>query len=119
LTRHWGKIFQKDFEKFQIKSSSTLGRLLQSKVKKTEVKIQDSASACVIPHWGKFLYLQEARKIDFMFHTGANFSIFKKLEKFIQHYTLGQNIFHFRVENWKNWKSHLNGPRGGVSPNIC
>jgi hypothetical protein len=54
-----------------------------------------------------------------MFHTRANFSIFKKLEKFIQHYTLEQKFFHFRVENWKNSKSHLNGPRGRVSPDIC
>jgi hypothetical protein len=48
-TTHWGKIFQKGFEKFQI-SSLTLGRLLQSKMKEMEAKIRDSTSACVIPH---------------------------------------------------------------------
>jgi hypothetical protein len=48
---------------------------------------------------------------------GQNFSIFKKLEKFIQHYILGQ-IFPFLSEkNWKNLKSHPNGPREGVRPN--
>jgi hypothetical protein len=49
---------------------------------------------------------------------GQNFSIFKKLEKFIRHRILGQ-IFPFLIEkNWKNSKSHPNGPREGVSPNI-
>jgi hypothetical protein len=45
--------------------------------------------------------------------------IFKKLEKFIRHYILGQ-IFPFLSEkNRKNSKSHPNGPRGRVSPKIC
>jgi hypothetical protein len=80
-------------------------------VKETETEIRDSVSARVTPHWGKFFYLQEARKNYSMFHTGANFSIFKKLEKFIQHYTLGQNFFHFsggkleKFEESSNWAS--------------
>jgi hypothetical protein len=59
---HWGKIFQKDFEKFSKKKGNpTLRQLLQSKVKQTEAEIRDSASALVTPHWGKFFYLQDAR----------------------------------------------------------
>jgi hypothetical protein len=72
----------KNFEK---KNSSTLGQLSRSRLKGIEAKIRDSVSAHVIPYWGKFFYLQEARKINFMFHTGANFSIFTKLEKLILH----------------------------------
>jgi hypothetical protein len=78
-------------------------------MKEAGVGIRDPTSACVVPHWGKFFYLQKARKIYSMFHIGANFSIFEKLEKFIQHYTLGQKFFHFSRENWKNSKSHPKG----------
>ena len=52
---------------------------------------------------------------------GQNFSIFEKLKKFIQHYTLGQifPILLKKKKNQKNSKSHLNGPREGVRPKIC
>jgi hypothetical protein len=50
---------------------------------------------------------------------GQNFSIFKKLEKFIQRYTLGQ-IFPFlsgkKLEKFK--RVIQNGPHEGVSPKI-
>jgi hypothetical protein len=67
----------------------------------------------------KFFYLQEATKIYSTPHTGANFSIFMKLEKFIQHDTLGQIFPFLSGEKLKNSKSHLNGPREGVRPKIC
>jgi hypothetical protein len=67
-------------------------------VKKTEVEIWDSASTYITPHWGKFFCLQKVRKIYSTPHTGANFSIFEKLEKFILRYTLGQKFSIFR---WK------------------
>ena len=47
---------------------------------------------------------------------GQNFSIFKKLEKFIRHYILGQIFPFFVGKNRKNSKSHPNGPREGVRP---
>jgi hypothetical protein len=68
-------------------------------MEETIVEIRDSASAYVNPHWGKFFYLREVRKIYSTLHTRAK-------------------IFHFRAEIWKNSRSHLNGPREEVSPNI-
>jgi hypothetical protein len=51
---YWAKIFQKGFEKKILKeNSSTLGWLSQSDAKEIEEEIQDSASACIVPHWGK------------------------------------------------------------------
>ena len=48
--------------------------------------------------------------------VGQNFSIFKKLEKFIQRYILGQIFPFLSKENWKNSKSYPNGPREGIRP---
>jgi hypothetical protein len=49
---------------------------------------------------------------------GQNFSIFKKLEKFIRHYILGQIFPFLSKKNWKNTENHPDGPREGVSPDI-
>jgi hypothetical protein len=49
LMAHWGKIFQKDFEKFRKK----IVRLPQADAKKVEKEIRDSASAYIALHWGK------------------------------------------------------------------
>uniref|UniRef100_A0A2N9I0C0 Uncharacterized protein n=1 Tax=Fagus sylvatica TaxID=28930 RepID=A0A2N9I0C0_FAGSY len=68
--------------------------------RKAEKEIQELCIEPTLPYTGaKFFYLQEARKICLTLHTGANFSIFVK-------------------KNWKNSKSHPNGPREGVSPDI-
>jgi hypothetical protein len=50
---------------------------------------------------------------------GQNFSIFKKLEKFIQRYTLGQIFPFLSGEKLEKFERVIrNGPREGVSPNI-
>jgi hypothetical protein len=81
---HWGKIFQKDFEKFRKK----VDRLSASRRSLTQGKRRKKSGTLhqpTLPYTGaKFFYLQEARKICLTLHTGANFSIFcqEKLEKF-------------------------------------
>jgi hypothetical protein len=95
------KIFQKGFEKISKENSSTLGWLSQSDAKETEEEIQDSASACIVPHWGK-IFLSS-----------------KKLEKFIQRYTLGQIFPFLSGEKLEKFERVIrNGPREGVSPDI-
>jgi hypothetical protein len=50
---------------------------------------------------------------------GQNFSIFKKLEKFIQRYTLGQIFPFLSGEKLEKFERVIqNGPREGVSPDI-
>jgi hypothetical protein len=97
---HWGKIFQKGFEKFRKgivwPSRSYHSPVPERQKEKSRIPHQQS-----LPYTGaKFFYLQEARKIYSTLHTGANFSIFVK-------------------KNWKNPESHPDGPREGVSPKIC
>jgi hypothetical protein len=94
---HWGKIFQKGFEKFRKRIVRlSAGQCKEDGERNPEFRISMHCST-----------------------LGQNFSIFKKLEKFIQHYILGQIFPFLSEENWKNSKSHLNGPREGVSPKIC
>jgi hypothetical protein len=48
-----GQNFSKGFCKTSKENSSTLEWLSQSDAKKIEEEIRDSASACIVPHWGK------------------------------------------------------------------
>jgi hypothetical protein len=48
-----GQNFSKGFGKISKENSSTLGWLSQSDAKKIEEEIRDSASACIVPYWGK------------------------------------------------------------------
>ena len=50
---------------------------------------------------------------------GQNFSIFKKLEKFIQRYTLGQIFSFLSGEKLEKFERVIrNGPHEGVRPDI-
>ena len=50
---------------------------------------------------------------------GQNFSIFKKLEKFIQRYTLGKIFPFLSGEKLENFERVIrNGPHEGVRPDI-
>jgi hypothetical protein len=81
-----------------------------------EKKKTDSLEVVAARHKGNRERNLELRISVHCSTLGQNFSIFKKIEKFIRHYILGQ-IFSFLSEkNWKNSKIHPNGPREGVRP---
>ena len=96
---HWGKIFQKGFEKIS---------------KKKKIDSQEAITVQCKEDRGRN---PEPRIGVHCTTLGQNFSIFKKLEKFIQRYTLGQ-IFPFlsggKLEKFE--RVIRNGPHEGVSP---
>jgi hypothetical protein len=92
---HWGKIFQKGFEKFR-KEVVQPSRSYHSPVQGRQKKKSGIPHQHTLLYTGaKFFYLQEARKIYSTLHTGANFSIFDKgkLEKFKD------------LLKWASWRS--------------
>ena len=88
-------------------------------LKNFEKKKIDSLEAVVAWHKGNKERNPELRINVHCSTLGQNFSIFKKLEKFIWHYILGQIFPFFVRKNRKNSKSHPNGPREGVRPRNC
>ena len=115
---YWAKIFQKGFEKFRRK----IVRLpddYRSPMQRRQRKKSRIPHQHALFHTGtKFFYL--GFRISMHCSTlGQNFSIFKKLEKFIHRCTLGQ-IFPFSSgEKLEKFERVIrNGPCEGVSPDI-